>query len=92
MITRTARLTFTIPYARSLKDKRQVCRSLIDKARSKFNAAIAEVATQDRHQTLTLGIAVISGEAGHAGDMLEEIIRFLESHTDAELTAIERGE
>ncbi len=92
MITRTARLTFMIPYAHSLKDKRQVYRSLTDKARSKFNAAIAEVATQDRHQTLTLGIAVVSGEASHAGDMLEEIIRYLETHTDAELVNVERGE
>ena len=62
----SAKLTFYIPYATSLKDKRQIRRSLIDKARQKFNAAIAEVDTQETLQTLTIGIAVVSGEHSHA--------------------------
>lgn len=85
MHTLSAKLTFHIPYAASLKDKRQIRRSLIDKTRQKFNASIAEVDTQDLHQMLTIGIAVVSGEATHAQDSLDEIIRFMEAHTDAEL-------
>ena len=88
MHTRTAKLTFYIPYATSLKDKRQIRRSLIDKARQKFNASIAEVDTQDAIQTLTIGIAVVSGEYSHAQNMLDEVVRFMESHTDAELTKV----
>ena len=89
MYTLSAKLTFYIPYADSLKDKRQVSRSLIDKARHKFNASIAEVATQDVHQTLTIGIAVISSENAHAKQSLEAIVRYMESHTDAELSEVE---
>lgn len=48
MHTLSAKLTFYIPHAASLKDKRQVCRSLTDKSRQKFNAAIAEVDTHRR--------------------------------------------
>jgi len=89
MYTVSAKLTLYIPHAASLKDKRQVCRSLIDKARHKFNASIAEVDTQDAHQTLAIGIAVVSGDNGHAQQSLDEIIRYMEEHTEAELTGVE---
>ena len=90
MHTLSAKLTFYIPSATSLKDKRQIRRSIIDKTRQHFNVSVAEVDTQDMHQTLTLGIAVVSGDAAHAQSSLDEIIRFMEEHTDAELTEVER--
>jgi uncharacterized protein YlxP (DUF503 family) len=65
-----------------------VSRSLIEKTKRKFNASVAEVGTQDAHQTLTLGVAVVSGEYTHARDMLDEIIRFMEGNADAELTSV----
>jgi len=90
MITLSAKLTFYIPHATSLKDKRQVRRSLIDKTRQRFNVSIAEVDTQDTHQTLTLGVAVVSGEVSRAQNSLDEIIRFMENNPDAELTGVEK--
>ena len=92
MYTLSAKLTFHIPHAASLKDKRQVRRSLIDKTRQRFNVSIAEVDTQDMHQTLTIGVAVVSGEAAHAQRTLDEVIRFMGEHADAELTGIEHFE
>ena len=92
MITLSAELTFHIPASNSLKDKRQVRRSLIDRARHRFNASIAEVATQDSLRTLTIGVAVVSGELAHARDSLDEIIRFMESDAQAELTMVSLGE
>ena len=92
MYTLTAKLTFYIPHATSLKDKRQVCRSLVDKARKRFNVSVAEVDTQDTHQTLTIGIAVVSGEFTHGQNYIEEIIRFMERNSEAELTNVERWE
>ena len=89
MYTLSAKLTFYIPYSASLKDKRQIRRSLIEKTRQKFNVSIAEVDTQDMYQTLTIGVAVVSGCFSHGQNSLSEIIRFMESHTDAELTEIE---
>ena len=85
----TAKLKFHIPHATSLKDKRQVCRSIVDKTRKKFNVSVAEVDTQDTHQTLTIGIAVVSGEFTHGQNSLEEIIRFMERNADAELVNVE---
>ena len=89
MYVESAKLTFCIPQAASLKDKRQVCRSLVDKTRQRFNASVAEVGTQDVHQTLTIGIAVVSGAVSHAQNMLDEIIRYMEEHADAELVEVE---
>ena len=88
MTVKSAIVTFSLPWAGSLKDKRQVRRSLIDRARQRFNVAIAEVATQELHQTLTLGFAVVSGEPAHAQQQLEEVLRFLESATEAELVSV----
>jgi len=91
MNTVSAKLTFYIPHVTSLKEKRQICRSIIDKSRKRYNASIAEVDTQDIHQTLTIGIAVVSGEFSHAQKCLDEIIRFMECNADAELVEESRG-
>jgi len=82
MVVRSAELRFHIPGAGSLKEKRKVCRSLIDGARHKFNAAIAEVDTQDKRQLLTLGVAVVSGQGAHAQEMLDTVIRYLEERAE----------
>jgi len=64
-----------------------VARSVIDKTRKKYNASVAEVDTQESHQLLTIGIAVVSGEHSHAQNMLDDIIRFMERNADAELVS-----
>jgi len=92
LFTLSAKLTFYIPQSTSLKDKRQVRRSLIEKTRHKFNVAIAEIDTQDVHQTLTIGVAVVSGDGAHRENALDEIVRFMEKNADAELTAIDKYE
>jgi len=89
MTTISAKLTFYTPHPPSLKDKRMVARAIIDKTRHKFNAAIAEVDTQDTHTTLTIGAAVVSGKYSHARDMLDEVIRFMEENADAELVSVD---
>ena len=89
MYTSSVKLTFQIPHANSLKDKRMVCRSILDKSRRKFNASISEVDSQDNHQILVLGIAVVSGDASFGRSHLEKIIRFMEENTDAILIEAE---
>lgn len=89
MYTISVKLTFYLAHANSLKDKRQVRRSLIDKTRQKFNVSAAEVGTQESHKILTIGIAAISGDIGHARQSIDEVIHFMDEYTDAELTAVE---
>lgn len=89
MHIRSAILTFSIPYATSLKDKRQVKRSLVDRVRKRFNVSIAEVATQDAHRTLTIGLTLVSGDADHAQQSMNSILDYMEETTEAELLSIE---
>ena len=89
MHTQSAKLTFYIPHAMSLKDKRQVCRSVIDKTRKHFNVSAAEVDTQDLHHILTIGLALVSGDYSHARQSLDKIIRFMQEHAQGELISVE---
>ena len=91
MITLSAECVLHIPYAQSLKEKRMVARSLIDKIRHRFNAAVAETDTQDIHRTLTLGVAVVSGSYEHAKKMMDEVLQFIRENGSAELLSVEFG-
>ena len=90
MYTLTAKLTFNIPGAASLKDKRQARRSLIEKTRGRFNVSVSEVDAQDVQKILVIGIAVVSGEMAHAQNSLDEVIRFMDNNPNVELTAVEK--
>ena len=90
MYVESAKLTFRLLGSFSLKDKRQVRRSIVDKIRSRFNVSVAEVGTQDVYQMLTLGVSVVSGDFTHAEQMLDEVIRYMEENADAELVEVER--
>lgn len=66
-------LEIHIPDARSLKDKRQVLRSLKDKLRAHFNVAVAELAHQETWQRSRIGVVSISGDAKHLEDSIAAI-------------------
>ena len=66
-------LEIHIEGAQSLKDKRQVLRSLKDRLRAHFNVAVAEMAYQDLWQRSRIGIVTISGDAKHLEQSLAAI-------------------
>jgi uncharacterized protein YlxP (DUF503 family) len=66
-------LEIHIPDARSLKDKRQVIRSLKDRLRANFNVAVAELDHQDLWQRSRVGVVSISGDGRHLEDSLQAI-------------------
>ncbi len=80
------RVTLRLPENGSLKDKRQVVRSLTTRLRNKFNVSVAEVDDNDRWQTATIGITCVSNDAKHAREQLDRAVAFI-THTrlDAEL-------
>jgi len=82
MQVKSAMLMFRLPYVSSLKEKRQVARSLMDKAKNKFNASIAEVDFNDVHNKLAVGISVVAASASHGQECLDEIIRFMDDFVD----------
>jgi len=80
------RLTFHIPHARSLKDKRSVVRSFRDRVRSRFDVSIAEVSAQDLLQRAVFGVSVVSSEARVCDSVLAQVARAAETCEDAVLT------
>ncbi len=73
-----ARVTVYLPEATSLKEKRGVIKSVIARARNKFNAGIAEVEDLDDMRVATIGIVCVSNNGGHADEMLQAVIGFIE--------------
>ena len=67
-------LEIHIPDARSLKDKRQVLRSLKDRLRAKFNVAVAELEYHDTWQRSVVGIVTISNEEHHVEESLQQVL------------------
>ena len=80
------RLTFHIPHARSLKDKRRVVLKFRDRVRARFDVSIAEVSAQDLHQRAVFGVCVISGDAAVCDSVLEQVAHVAETQEDAILT------
>jgi uncharacterized protein YlxP (DUF503 family) len=73
-------VTLHIVESHSLKDKRRVVRSLVERARGRFNASVAEVGDLDSWQVATLAFSVVSNSGAHADEMLAEIVRFIEAN------------
>ncbi len=84
------RLECFISDSHSLKDKRQVIRSLKDRLRGKFNVAVAEIDFQDKWQRAALGITTVSGDNSHLIHSLDEIDRFIRSFPALSVVSIER--
>jgi hypothetical protein len=85
MIVGSLRVRLLLRESRSLKDKRQVVRSIKDRLVNRLNVAVAEVDALDNRQMAVLGFATISNEASHVRSVLEEVLRALRSHPIAEL-------
>ena len=64
-----------IEAARSLKDKRQVLRSLKDRLRASFNVSVAELDAADLWQRATVGVVSISGSRDYLRGLMEKVER-----------------
>ena len=78
-------LEIHIPDARSLKDKRQVLRSLKDRLRARFNVAVAELDHQDTWQRAQVGVVSLSNDAAHLEESLRAVFDEAESVLGREL-------
>ncbi len=78
MIIGVSQITLHLPGSQSLKDKRQIIKSVIAHVRNRFEVAIAEVEQQDRWQIAVLGITCVSNSSQHADEVLGHVQRFIE--------------
>jgi uncharacterized protein YlxP (DUF503 family) len=85
MIVGTLRVRLLIREARTLKDKRQVVKSIKDRLRNGFNVSVAEVDALENRQLAELGLAMVANESHPIKTTLGQIVEALRSHPIAEL-------
>ncbi len=67
-------LDLHLPDAHSLKDKRSIVKSVLQRLRNEFNVATAEVGEQDRWQIARLGVVCVSSTNNHAHAQLQAVV------------------
>ncbi len=78
-------LELHIPGVNSLKAKRQVIKSLIQRLRNRFNVSIAETGNQDLWQRVELGMAVVCHNGAGADSIMEKIFNYIELENSVDI-------
>ena len=83
MIIGSCKIYLEAEWVFSLKDKRMIVKSLVEKIRRKFNVSVAEVENNYIHKSIVIGIACVTNETSHADSIINNVINFIENNTDA---------
>ena len=86
MIVGILTIDFVIPDSHSLKDKRQVVKSVVDGIRHKFNVSAAELESLDTWRRAVIGVACISNDKEVANTLLNRVLATIESNPRLSVT------
>jgi uncharacterized protein YlxP (DUF503 family) len=90
MVIAVCTIELDIPMSTSLKDKRQVIRSVIARLRNEFNIAVAEVDQQNSRQVAVIAAVTVSSDQGYAHGLLTRVVQWIETNRlDCELVHYE---
>lgn len=89
MIVGVLRLELSLPGSASLKDKRRVLQSLLDRLHQQFNVAAAEIDHQDDRRRADIAVSCVSNEGSHANSILSRVLAVVEREADVVLTGVE---
>ncbi|HEY6004028.1 MAG TPA: DUF503 domain-containing protein [Anaeromyxobacter sp.] len=79
MFVGVLRLTLHLPDPGSLKSKRHLVRSAIDRVKAKFNVSIAEVAENDLWQKSVIGVTAVGNDHAFVNESLDKVADFVAS-------------
>lgn len=85
MIVGTCEIELIIYEANSLKEKRHVIKSIIERIKTRFNASIAEVDYNDLWNRSLIGVAVVSNKKALCESMIAKIIDFIDNDERVEI-------
>ena len=89
MTVGVVRVRMRLP-SRTLKEKRTIVKSVVERLRNRFNASVAEVGDLDAHGLATVAAAVISNDSRHADEQAQAIAAAIEEwRLDAEVLDVE---
>ena len=79
MFVGVLRLTLHLPEPGSLKSKRHLLRSAIDRVKARFNVSIAEVGANDLWQRSVVGVAAVGNDRAFVNETLDKVADFVAS-------------
>lgn len=74
------RLTLRLPESRSLKDKRQVIRSLQQRLRNNYTVSVAETGDQEKWQIAEILVLYAGSDRRHTDEVLSKVVAFAEGY------------
>jgi uncharacterized protein YlxP (DUF503 family) len=84
-------LQIHIPTSQSLKDKRQVVKSIQARLQNQFGVAVAEVGQLDVWQLADLGVTCVGNEVRHVDEVLDSVVAFVDdTRPDLQTSVIAR--
>ncbi len=90
MVIGICTIELNIPASASLKDKRQVIKSLMARMRKEFNVAVSEVDRQNSRQTAVIGVVTVNSSRNYAHRLLTRVAAWVENtRLDCELVDFE---
>ena len=78
MVVGLGHVTLRIHGCRSLKEKRQVVKTVIHRLQDKFNVSVAEVGANDMHQRAEIGIAAVGNDRLLINSKIDKIFNFVD--------------
>lgn len=85
MIVCSCEIEILIYDSNSLKEKRQVVKSIIERIKSKFNASVAEVGYNELWNRSLLGLAVVSNNKRLCEASISKMITFIDNDERVEI-------
>jgi uncharacterized protein YlxP (DUF503 family) len=79
MFVGVLRLTLHLPEPGSLKSKRHLVRSAIDRVKARFNVSIAEVGANDLWQRSVIGVTAVGNDHSFVNEALDKVADFISS-------------
>ncbi len=83
MIIGTGTIHMKADWCHSLKEKRMVVQSIVQKVRNKFNVSISEIEDLDMHNSIVIGFAVVTNDTRYANSVVQKVLDFIEDNTEA---------
>lgn len=71
--------------ANSLKEKRRVIKSLIERLKSRYNISIAEISLCDTWNKSIIGLGIVSNSSTQINKVLSKVFEFIENDTRVEI-------
>ena len=85
MVVGVCRITLVIHDNQSLKGKRQVLKSILEKVKNRFNVSIAEVADNDLWQRAVIGISAVGNDKAFINSTIDKALNMIEGLHLAEI-------